>query len=391
MGSEKRRRAVMNLRGLVLVLCGCLVLAAGCGGDGPTSTAPSGHWEAIGHLNNIVYSMVIYNGDLIVGGMFTEAGGIAANHVARWDGDSWHALGDGVRYETGGVDIGYVKALAIFNGNLIVAGYFNEAGGVAAQRIAQWNGSAWTALGSGIPDDAYLHGPHCMAVYGGHLVVAGRFYEAGGIAVDHIAFWDGASWYATGEGVAGSAFTDILTLLVYDGSLVIGGSFTEAGGISASNMASWNGISWAAFGPGMNSIVESLLGYDGDLVAGGGFTEAGSLSANCIALWDGASWSALGSGMSGGAMGATSITSLTTYDADLIAGGAFTKAGDVDVGCIAGWDGSSWKKLGSGVSGGPYGLTSVLATVVYEEDLIVGGSFTSAGGEVAGFIAKWGE
>lgn len=381
----------MNWRHFVLVICGCSVLAAGCGDDGPTGTTPGGHWEALGQLNSIVNAIIIYDGDLIAGGAFTQAGGTQANHIARWDGGSWHALGQGVGYETEGVDIGYVKALTVYNGNLIAAGYFNEAGGIAAQRIAQWDGSSWSPLGSGIPDDAYLHGPHFMAVYGGDLIVAGRFYEAGGVDANHIARWDGAAWHAMGEGVAGTAFTDILSLQEYNGSLIVGGSFSEAGGISAPNIASWDGSSWTAFGSGMNSIVESLLGYDGGLVAGGGFTDAGGVSANYIALWDGSSWSALGSGMSGGAMGVTRVTTLAIFDGDLVAGGAFTNAGGTGVGCIAKWDGSSWKKLGSGVSGGLYGLTSVLAMVGYGDDLIAGGSFTSAGGETAGYIAQWGE
>jgi hypothetical protein len=381
----------MNWRRLVLVLSACSVLAAGCGDDGPTSTGPTGHWETIGNLNNIVYAITIYDGDLIAGGAFTEAAGTQANHIARWDGDSWHALGSGVRYEIQGVDIGYVKALAVYNGNLIAAGYFNEAGGLAAEHIAQWDGTSWSPLGTGIPDDAYLHGPHFMTVYGGDLVVAGRFYEAGGVAVQHIARWDGASWYAVGGGVSGTAFTDIVGLLVHDGKLVVGGSFSEAGGISAPNIAAWDGSAWAAFGPGMDSIVESLLGYDGDLVAGGRFTDAGGVAAACIACWDGAAWSAMGSGMSGGALGVTSVAALTIFDGDLVAGGAFTSAGGTGVGCVARWEGSSWQKLGSGVSGGLYGLTGVYTMVAYGEDLIAGGSFTSAGGETAGYIAKWSE
>ena len=44
-----------------------------------------------------------------------------------------------------------VLALAVSaNGDLYAGGQFNMAGGVSASRIAKWNGSAWSALGSGV-------------------------------------------------------------------------------------------------------------------------------------------------------------------------------------------------------------------------------------------------
>jgi trimeric autotransporter adhesin len=32
-------------------------------------------------------------GDLYAVGFFTEAGGLPADHAARWDGETWQALG----------------------------------------------------------------------------------------------------------------------------------------------------------------------------------------------------------------------------------------------------------------------------------------------------------
>jgi hypothetical protein len=37
------------------------------------------------------------------------------------------------------------------DGNVVyVGGAFTNAGGVAARKIAQWNGSSWSAIGGGI-------------------------------------------------------------------------------------------------------------------------------------------------------------------------------------------------------------------------------------------------
>ena len=83
------------------------------------------------------------DGSLYAGGDFTAASGVAANRIARWDG-TWHGLGTGVN--------GSVRAVAIWSGNSIYAGGgFTTASGVAATGIARWDSttSSWLSLGSG--------------------------------------------------------------------------------------------------------------------------------------------------------------------------------------------------------------------------------------------------
>ena len=54
-----------------------------------------------------------------------------------------------------------VSALAVSGSTLYAGGDFTTAGGSAANYIAQWDGSSWSALGSGIQvDDGY--GPMCV-------------------------------------------------------------------------------------------------------------------------------------------------------------------------------------------------------------------------------------
>ena len=79
---------------------------------------------------------------LYVGGQFTTAGGVPANDIAKWDGSAWSALDMGIN--------GEVCALAVSGTDLYAGGGFVTAGGVTANDIAKWDGSAWSALGSGM-------------------------------------------------------------------------------------------------------------------------------------------------------------------------------------------------------------------------------------------------
>ena len=59
--------------------------------------------------------------------------------------------------------------------NLYAGGYFTTAGGSAANYVAKWNGSAWSALGSGMSSTVYA-----LAVSGSDLYAGGNFITAGG-------------------------------------------------------------------------------------------------------------------------------------------------------------------------------------------------------------------
>src|SRR2546425_1104494 len=96
-------------------------------------------------LTGPIGAIAISGSDVYVGGYFRQAGGVAANNIAKWNGTSWSALGSGAN---NGVN-GSVYAIAMSGTDLYVGGLFTQAGGVAANCIAKWNGNGWAALGSG--------------------------------------------------------------------------------------------------------------------------------------------------------------------------------------------------------------------------------------------------
>ena len=356
-------------------------------------------WSALGSgMNGPVRALTVFDDGsgpaLYAGGSFTSAGGVAANTIAKWDGSSWSALGSGMNHE--------VHALTVFDDAsgpaLYAGGWFTTAGGVAANRIAKWDGSSWSALGSGMIFSGSNTGVYALTAFddgsGPALCAGGHFTSAGGVAANSMAKWDGSSWSALGSGmIYGDMFTGVYALTAFDDgsgpALYAGGNFSTGGSMAAYQIAKWDGTSWSPLGSGMSSAVHALTVFDDGsgpaLYAGGDFFEAGGVAASFIAKWDGSSWSALGSGMNG------FVTALTVFDDGsgpaLYAGGWFTTAGDVAANRIAKWDGSSWSALGSGMNNVVYALT------VFDDGsgpaLYAGGDFSAAGGVLAISIAKW--
>ena len=165
-----------------------------------------GAWLQLGSMRFVdvssyseVNALVVFNGKLVAGGQFTDvldpAGAVkvSANNIAQWDGMVWSALGRG---------IGKVNALVVFNGLLVAGGLFTVTGDMeAANCVAQWNGETWSALGVGV--DGYYYGVAALNIFSNKLVAGGLFGTAGGVPVNNIAQWDGSTWSAFGGGVDG--------------------------------------------------------------------------------------------------------------------------------------------------------------------------------------------
>jgi hypothetical protein len=328
------------------------------------------NWVSLGSgMSSTVVALAVSGTNLYAGGIFTNAGGVAANRIAKWDGSAWSALGSGISTTT--FPPFPVTALAVSGTNLYAGGNFTAAGGVPAIRIAKWDGNAWSALGSGMNSDI-----DALAVSGTNLYAGGYFTMAGGVSTTNIAKWDGSTWSALGSGLNGG----VLVMAVNGTDLYAAGSFSTAGGVPANHIAKWNGSAWSALGTGFSGTVYALAVSGTDLYAGGYFTAAGGIPATNVAKWDGNTWSALGSGLGPPSV---YVYALAVSGTKLYAGGGFTTAGGVTVNHIAKWVGNSWSALGSGVNGGVSALAADGAG-----HLFVGGGFTLAGTNVSPYIAQ---
>lgn len=317
---------------------------------------------------------------LVVGGSFRVVGGVLATNIAAFDpaSGSWSALGSGLDGP-----FSFISALATLpSGELVAAGSFTTAGGVAVNNIARWNGSTWAPLGSGLThtQSPYVRVRALATLPTGELVAAGDFTTAGGVVAHKIARWDGTSWSPLGTGFAGLGDSVVALTTLANGDLAAGGVFASAGGVAANNIARWDGFSWSPIGTGLSGCAGALATrQNGDLVASAG---------SGIMSWNGTAWSQLGTSTSfgGTASGPGSILELSSLpNGDLIAGGEFWIGSSSN---IARWDGSAWVPLGAGVYTGDAGRVWAVTTLT-NGDLVAAGDFTIAGSVAADNIARW--
>ncbi len=143
-----------------------------------------------------VNSLAVYNGELYAGGMFSLSNDANANNIAKWDGSSWSILGTSTANGVSGGSYTYVNAMAVYNGELYVGGSFSNAAGMSANKIARWNGTSWNILGTSSISNGVNGGVWSLAEYNGEIYVGGIFTWVGGpsayyggVQANNIARW----------------------------------------------------------------------------------------------------------------------------------------------------------------------------------------------------------
>jgi hypothetical protein len=251
-------------------------------------------WERLDSgLNGIVRALAVFDDgsgvQLYAGGEFTLAGDVFSVGLARWNGSEWSAIDTGLYPEN------YVSALCVFDDGtgpaLYVGGGFSGDGAHGLRYLSRWNGgSSWTNVGTP-PDGDVLSLVALDDGTGRALYAGGSFYNAGGVVVSHVAKWNGTAWSALGSGTSSSSGDSFVTSLAAfdDGSgpeLYAGGFFMSAGGVTVNRIARWDGSTWSALANGVGGLgatVRGLVvfedGVDGspDLFALGTFSQSGPL------------------------------------------------------------------------------------------------------------------
>lgn len=265
-----------------------------------------------------------FNGKLIVGGLFSYAGGPTqwsipfTRRLAAWDSiNGWSSITPLNSPDNA------VNSIIEFQGNLYIGGYFVNVNNVSTSRIAKWNGTTWSGVGGGVSNG----NPHVnsMAIYHGQLYVAGGFQSAGtsNIPVWYIARWNGTQWDSVGRGTN----FEVMSLVVdtVRDVLYAAGGFTRAGDTAAYGIAMWNDTIWSPVGSGFDTLwgTRCLAVYNGELYAGGAnstITSQGDTLRN-IYKYNGTKWV----GLDGGANG--QVENMCVYHGNLYVGGNFWQVG----------------------------------------------------------------
>ncbi|MBL8724206.1 MAG: hypothetical protein JNK49_09175 [Planctomycetes bacterium] len=240
----------------------------------------------------------------------------------------------------------------------------------------------------------------CLAVTHEGLFVGG---DNTGLA-GPINRWTGSAWVPADSGLSGH-----IAALLPDGTDLIAAGY---------GVHRWDGVAWQSIGPSfhgssncralarspsgelavgnLNGLwFETAVGWsqvasgacraltrlpNGNLVAAGAISIAGGVNVGAIARFDGTSWHPMGSGHTG-QHGFFALT--VAANGDLIAGGGMTTIGGHPTN-VARWDGAAWHAMGSGTNGIVYALASLP-----NGDVVAGGLFALAGGVQAPYLARW--
>jgi hypothetical protein len=368
-------------------------------------------WSTLGTgssngVNNVVNALAVVGNEVVVGGQFTSAGGVSANNVARFNTqtNTWSTLGTGSSNGvSGGINFPAVRALAVVGNEVFVGGSFTEAGGVSANYVARFNTqtNTWSTLGTG-SSNGVNNVVYALAVVGNEVVVGGSFDSAGGVSANRVARFNTQTntWSTLGTGSSNGVNSVVSALAVVGNEVVVGGWFTSAGGVSANRVARFNTQTntWSTLGMfssnGVNDWVNALVVVGNEVFVGGRFTSAGGVSANGVARFNTQTntWSSLGTGSSNGVSGGINfpaVRALAVVGNEVFVGGEFTSAGGVSANYVARFNTqtNTWSSLGTGSSNGVNNVVYALAVVGNE--VVVGGWFTSAGGVSANYVARF--
>ena len=220
--------------------------------------------------------------------------------------------------------------------------------------------------------------------------IGGYYSWIGGIRSKGLVAWYGQNWTAIDDWFSG----EVYELAWFDDgngyALYCMGNFElEEGGPQAQVLryrdGQWDDLH-AQIG---NSRINTATVYDGKLFIGGWFTSIAGEQTNRLAAWNGTSWEAFPDGPDDFN---ASIDAMVSYDdgsgPSLIVGGSFSHAGGTPVSNVASYKNGTWSAMGAGFSGGtctslcmvPFGSQSIL---------YAGGDFDWTGSDRVNNIAKW--
>jgi len=310
-------------------------------------------------------------GGWFIGGAFTEVDGQQRRNVARilsngslatWAGPSVFGFGN---------SDATVYALSLRDGQLYMGGTFTQVGGQSRQKIARLD-ALTGALDPWAQPSSSVSEVRVIRALTEKVYVGGAFSNMGGQARTNVAVLDAGTGLAL-DFVA-NASGSVNALLLNGNTLYLGGSFGEVNGTARLRLAAVNDVtgSLQTWNPGCNNVVQDLLIDNGRLYVCGSFTQVAGQPRQRLAsfeLPDGdlSDWSPNSTG--------TILTMASTEGVIYVGGNMGGVQGELR-GRIAALDGVT----GALLPWNPGASQTVRAMVVVDGKLIIGGDFAATGG-----------
>ena len=325
---------------MVRIAIACALLV-GCGDELAATELPScgqlrdGHWDsrfiipgASGLSPNVVAIQRMPDGAIIAAGQFDGMSGIRARNIARWDGTRWSALGSGLPGRVASVavdDRGELWAVGeVFGIGKPIDG---PGGKGAGSYLARWTGTQWTFV---VQNAFNIYG--VTAVDGG-IAIFGSFFQqsnlpGSGVPASGIAILRDGEWSSTGL-----ASGDIRAAYRNGSGVCASGVIQQTFEVSVHAVSCWNGSTWSLLGDALPNVNALVRAKDGRWYAGGFLTlpEDQSERYGIARLEDDGRWHSLDGGVyprdGVGAVEPAEVTSISVDDDGLVIGGRFDWVG----------------------------------------------------------------
>jgi len=329
--------------------------------------------------DDVVYATAVQlDGKIVVGGSFTNFGGVTHERLARIETNgaedtSFNPAADNTVF----------SAAVQPDGRIVIGGQFTMINGETRNGIARLETDGTLDATFDPNADNAVHATAVQA--DGKIVLAGAFGHIGADPRNHLARLDGdGSLEASFDPDANG---DVYALAVQpDGKMVVGGNFTFVGGATRLRLARLHadGTLDTDFNPGVNNVVyATALQADGKIVIGGGFTQVASVTRNYLARLH--SDGTLDTSFNPNAD--STVFSLTMQaDGAVVVGGAFTMMGTTARSHLA-------RVLASGTLDSvfnPNADGNIVYSVAAQADgeIVAGGDFSMIGGLSRNRIAR---
>lgn len=214
---------------------------------------------------------------LFVGGSFSEIDGLAANSIAVWNGSTWSALGEGV--------VGEIFALAYYQSwnveKLFVAGNFHLPDQPDQRNMAEYDllTQTWKGLQTGDMQGSI----YTMFNSYGTCYVGGDFQRVNGLPSPNLAIYNDyyEAWNHWSNWAGFRTDGPVYALEKVGDLFLVGGSFqkvyqsVDSTWLDAPHLAYYDGDGWLPL-PHTLPPVRSLAYFQGNVYTGHQFEESGS-------------------------------------------------------------------------------------------------------------------